>query len=102
MDAKVSYDEIADMLFVRFNDKGGYVHYHNEHFATVHDEDTDEVVGLHIEGWSFLKAESVKDAKERRAYIPSPQPEVITKRVIIGETIVRPPLVIGLDDDDWR
>lgn len=102
MDARVTYDEIADMLLVRFNDKGGYVHYHDEHFATIHDEETDEVVGLHIEGWSILKAEAVKDAKERRAYIPSPQPEVITKRLTIERTYVRQPIVIDLEDYDWE
>ena len=99
MDTQVTYDELADMLLIRFNDTGGYVHYHDEHFATVHDEETDEVVGLHIEGWSILKAESVKDAKERRAYIPSPEPIVITKRLVIEDTVIRPPSIV-IDDDD--
>lgn len=99
---RVTYDEVADMLFIRFNDKGGYIHYHDEHFATIHDEETDEVVGLHIEGWSILKSEAVSDAKERRAYIPSPEPVVVRKKATRMGTVVRPPLTIDLDDVDWR
>lgn len=99
MDAKVIYNDLADMLVIRFDDRDGYVHYFNEHIGTIHDEETDEVVGLQIDAWSILKAEMTADAKEVRAYIPSPQPIVITKEVIIDRTYVRPPSII-IDDDE--
>ena len=52
MDAKVTYDEIADTLFVRWGGDGGIVHYIVGDFAVLLDKDTNQVIGLHIENWT--------------------------------------------------
>jgi hypothetical protein len=98
LSATITYDETADMLVIRFDDRDGYVHYLNDHVGTIHDEQTDAVVGIQIDAWSILKAEMVADAKEMRAYVPSPEPIVITKRLTVDRTYYRPPSIV-LDDD---
>lgn len=68
---RVDHEVEADILNMYFGTTAvnAYVHYYDEYFGTLHDPDTDEVVGFHVEGWSLLNELMVKDAKERRAYI---------------------------------
>ncbi len=68
---RIEHEVEADILNMYFGTMAvnAYVHYIDDHFATLHDPDTDEVVGFHVEGWTALNERAVKEAKERRAYI---------------------------------
>lgn len=69
--ARIDHEVEADIVNIYFGTLAvaAFVHYHDEHWGTLHDMDTNELVGIHIEGWTNFNAKTLESVLARKAEI---------------------------------
>lgn len=69
--ARIQHEVEADIINIYFGTLAvaAYVHYYDEFWGTLHDMNTDEIVGIHIEGWTHFNAKIIESVIARKAEI---------------------------------